>query len=909
MKALIRWTGPTIWSISLILVFGVQEADARPSRVSQLPNGSAFNCGTCHTRANGGGPRNAFGQDIENGFLSGSGGGATVTWNATLAGLDSDGDGVTNGAELGDADGDGTPDAGATVTNPGDATSFASQRPGDNTQTPAVSAGDILALVDGQEITPDIPVTFDAGVRELQLVFGVPIDGNIGDGRINTRNLDVRVWPAGIADGIQDRRISADGLSLILNINVAVETFFRIRVSSYPGSEPGSGASYVVGTKEAPTGGVSGSVNVDASLAPIERGIVNLYFVGALEALQAGEEIGSFIAAQVPLADSQVFSFDFIEDGDYILVLRELPRLGDDDSRARRVIYDADAEGTADIVKVIGGAVTEGIDITVEPAPEPVPLQIATLTIGGVIVDEGVSNPPVASGLQDVVITLNQGALRHVNDRGELDLPFPFKLIPQLGEDAGPEFTLSGDGTSLSGTIDLPEDATFQLVFGGTRIGGENWQNFFLGTADLPESSVSGSLALPEGIEALPDRASGVVVLVPVEALAEIREELTGEGMTTTGPVDAAGKRAVLAQATGQERTGSGGLMPAEDPDLAVNRTTRQALRIEVPELDLGFVLRFVPDGTYLVGASTQTRGPDGKPRRLVGFYDPEGTGVPGEVSVSGASVADLAISLSPPALPPLGLPGDLDGNGVVDDADVNIWLGDTASAKDLNNDGSIDRADFDMAFAGGQHPPGGDGEWISGNVVSVDPAGTGFELERENGDVENVILTTDTDIALIFQGGDGDMPPPPPPGGFGKVTTRHQDPDPFFDPPQGSLTDIVVGTSVNVFGQRLATGAFEAFSIEVFVDQPDGGATVQVGSESTGPPTPDFDGDGSVGFGDFIAFAGNFGKVSTDADFDATFDLDQDGSIGFGDFITFAGLFGTTVKPALSKSVLGSGT
>ena len=316
-----------------------------------------------------------------------------------------------------------------------------------------------------------------------------------------------------------------------------------------------------------------------------------------------------------------------------------------------------------------------------------------------------------------------------------------------------------------------------------------------------------------------------------------------------------------------------------------------------------------MPDGTYLVGASTQTRGPDGKPRRLVGFYDPEGTGVPGEVSVSGASVADLAISLSPPALPPLGLPGDLDGNGVVDDADVNIWLGDTASAKDLNNDGSIDRADFDMAFAGGQHPPGGDGEWISGNVVSVDPAGTGFELERENGDVENVILTTDTDIALIFQGGDGDMPPPPPPGGFGKVTTRHQDPDPFFDPPQGSLTDIVVGTSVNVFGQRLATGAFEAFSIEVFVDQPDGGATVQVGSESTGPPTPDFDGDGSVGFGDFIAFAGNFGKVSTDADFDATFDLDQDGSIGFGDFITFAGLFGTTVKPALSKSVLGSGT
>ena len=86
------------------------------------------------------------------------------------------------------------------------------------------------------------------------------------------------------------------------------------------------------------------------------------------------------------------------------------------------------------------------------------------------------------------------------------------------------------------------------------------------------------------------------------------------------------------------------------------------------------------------------------------------------------------------------------------------------------------------------------------------------------------------------------------------------------------------------------------------------GGSVVQVGTGTTGPPSPDFDGDGEVGFSDFLAFAGLFGKVSTDADFDAKFDLDSDGSIGFTDFITFAGAFGTSVKPAVTKAALGAG-
>jgi hypothetical protein len=102
----------------------VANIEARSQRVNQIPNGSVLGCGACHTSSGGGGSRNAFGQAIESGFLSGSGASASVVWNASIAGMDSDGDGFTNGTELGDPDGDGTATAGAQVTNPGLASSF-----------------------------------------------------------------------------------------------------------------------------------------------------------------------------------------------------------------------------------------------------------------------------------------------------------------------------------------------------------------------------------------------------------------------------------------------------------------------------------------------------------------------------------------------------------------------------------------------------------------------------------------------------------------------------------------------------------------------------------------------------------------------------------------------------------------
>ena len=55
-----------------------------------------------------------------------------------------------------------------------------------------------------------------------------------------------------------------------------------------------------------------------------------------------------------------------------------------------------------------------------------------------------------------------------------------------------------------------------------------------------------------------------------------------------------------------------------------------------------------------------------------------------------------------------------------------------------------------------------------------------------------------------------------------------------------------------------------------------------------------DFDGNGAVGFTDFLLFAQKFGASQTDSGYDPVYDLDSDGQIGFGDFLTFAAGFGS---------------
>ena len=92
---------------------------------------------------------------------------------------------------------------------------------------------------------------------------------------------------------------------------------------------------------------------------------------------------------------------------------------------------------------------------------------------------------------------------------------------------------------------------------------------------------------------------------------------------------------------------------------------------------------------------------------------------------------------------------------------------------------------------------------------------------------------------------------------------------------------------------QEVPLGDFATLAASI---DPDGGAPLAVLKlyrVSGASRSADFDGDGTVGFPDFLAFASHFGQMSVDADFDATFDLDSDGSVGFTDFLVLVSQFG----------------
>lgn len=113
-------------SIALVLVaVGISpgRAEARSFRLSQVPNGSQFGCALCHNNAQGGGPRNGFGAQVEN-TLEEPKETADVNW-AAIYDQDGDADGYSNGFELGDPDGewmDGDPNPGGDVYGPQDRT-------------------------------------------------------------------------------------------------------------------------------------------------------------------------------------------------------------------------------------------------------------------------------------------------------------------------------------------------------------------------------------------------------------------------------------------------------------------------------------------------------------------------------------------------------------------------------------------------------------------------------------------------------------------------------------------------------------------------------------------------------------------------------------------------------------------
>lgn len=186
-----------------MLSIAITSLQARPWRPGQIPNGGVFSCANCHINPAGGGPRNPFGRAVEQLVTPGS---TAAFWSPTLAAQDSDGDGFTNGQELGDPEGDGVPVPGALVTNPG----VASSRPPSNsaprfTSAPLTNA--IIGLVYEYQATAQDadgdPLSFSkvAGPDWLNvssggLVRGTPPEGAAGVVTVRLRVQDSKAPPA-----------------------------------------------------------------------------------------------------------------------------------------------------------------------------------------------------------------------------------------------------------------------------------------------------------------------------------------------------------------------------------------------------------------------------------------------------------------------------------------------------------------------------------------------------------------------------------------------------------------------------------------------------------------------------------------------------------------------------------------
>jgi uncharacterized protein (TIGR03382 family) len=144
----------------LVLVLGMfasSAAMAFPQFETKVPNGRTNGCLTCHTHSGGGEGWNKFGQEIlkegganpdANPNNQNLGFNGDPVW-ADLCDLDSDGDGATNGEELGDATcvwaiGDPDP-AGGNLGAPGDP----AIKPGDDVPANPDNGRDTLPPADG----------------------------------------------------------------------------------------------------------------------------------------------------------------------------------------------------------------------------------------------------------------------------------------------------------------------------------------------------------------------------------------------------------------------------------------------------------------------------------------------------------------------------------------------------------------------------------------------------------------------------------------------------------------------------------------------------------------------------------------------------------------------------------------
>ena len=201
--ASLRRSGGFFWLVAVIAAC-CGTSSAREWRVGQIPNGNVFSCANCHVSAGGGGARNSFGLAVQARVQPGS---FDEFWDATLAQMDSDGDTFSNGTELRDPDGDGTPTGSTGVTNPGN--------PASRPTTPQAPVVNITSPANGATFPAPtiVTVTATATVTGSTITSVQFFDGATSLGTDNSSPYSVSPMLAAGTHTLTARATAANGLS------------------------------------------------------------------------------------------------------------------------------------------------------------------------------------------------------------------------------------------------------------------------------------------------------------------------------------------------------------------------------------------------------------------------------------------------------------------------------------------------------------------------------------------------------------------------------------------------------------------------------------------------------------------------------------------------------------------------
>ena len=387
--------------------------DARPARVNQIPNGSKFRCASCHVNPSGGGDLTPFGTEINQNYLTPSGRSGIVDWNAALAMLDSDGDGVSNGRELGDPDGaftqggNFTPDPNITVTNPGDRNDFA-QLPEDKApRATSVMIGNMTINADVKN--PPVPT----GRQTLSINFDAPLvvsktDSSSGSdpgsgadimpseasGGIELVNTQVMIYPTALMTTASNWAVSDDKMTFTVTLNLPENATYQMIIGN-----PSASQQYFFGTVALSDAVVSGRAMLPSGFALSDEpgpGLAVLIDSEAYSDLLAvvddsddlplGQFFGQLIEGGLStivrishfgtlesLPEQLAFELKHVPDGSYILSLNQSAVGAEGDLVDLSAVVGLDAMGTIDsntLIRVANGERVTGLQVALQSESE-----------------------------------------------------------------------------------------------------------------------------------------------------------------------------------------------------------------------------------------------------------------------------------------------------------------------------------------------------------------------------------------------------------------------------------------------------------------------------------------------------------------------------------------------------------